>query len=612
MFEMTHTRTFRLLALLVVCFMAVPAAADVPEEILRALEPDGRPFTKVEIGDAAVYFHQRTLGSAVVEKDFIVYRFDRNNGALLGRDAHWRDDLPEQIVPVVPMARAESMVEGDVLSTRLYLISPDSDVFPLDPAPENPCWVVRSMRDGVLVISVIDAITGRHLGYGVPPPQSTGYSLSGAPYAEPCQGAWTSWYAHAASWFEYMGYPTATAEWPDQSEIRAQVQSLDTAVFYEIGHSHGTWGLLFCSSCPDGYYCQDTTSEDIENWITGYPKMPFTFLASCYGMCDVGPGTLSHAFRRGSDTDTATVGYCNMSEDYCYDCWIYSLEWQEAFFAGVAAGDSIKEALDQALLDYPMCAPIEGSCMRFAGDESFAIVPVVARNTCGSVPVSPGPPLGEAGYQDVRYLSLEPGSPGAQTALRVTLVDLPAPFGAYEGLQMWVGPPVEKCENAGQADVPAGGCAPVPTMPSDTVLTANLQCTPHCMDFGALPQTLHVTDDEIVPGGTYAVQAVDCGCYLGAEVNYSASLPVTTSAWGDLVGNCTTVPCTPPNGTVDVTTDVTACLDKFKNLPGSPAKIRADVEPDVADWLVNITDVTCILDAFRGLPYPFDGPGGCP
>ncbi|UCC30904.1 MAG: hypothetical protein JSU86_01245 [Phycisphaerales bacterium] len=33
---------------------------------------------------------------------------------------------------------------------------------------------------------------------------------------------------------------------------------------------------------------------------------------------------------------------------------------------------------------------------------------------------------------------------------------------------------------------------------------------------------------------------------------------------------------------------------------------RADIEPDFPDWLVSISDVTSVLDAFRGLAYPPD------
>ena len=53
---------------------------------------------------------------------------------------------------------------------------------------------------------------------------------------------------------------------------------------------------------------------------------------------------------------------------------------------------------------------------------------------------------------------------------------------------------------------------------------------------------------------------------------------------------------------------MTAVLDKFKNLPGAPAKSRCDLEPDQPDFLINITDVVYALDAFKGFAYPFPGP----
>ena len=69
----------------------------------------------------------------------------------------------------------------------------------------------------------------------------------------------------------------------------------------------------------------------------------------------------------------------------------------------------------------------------------------------------------------------------------------------------------------------------------------------------------------------------------------------------------------PPDGTVDVTTDVTAVLDKFKNLEGAPARARSDIDPTRPDQIVNMTDVTYVLDAFRGSDYPFEpAPPPCP
>ena len=53
-----------------------------------------------------------------------------------------------------------------------------------------------------------------------------------------------------------------------------------------------------------------------------------------------------------------------------------------------------------------------------------------------------------------------------------------------------------------------------------------------------------------------------------------------------------------------MTTDVTSVLQKFQNVDG-PEKARADVEPSVVDFVINIADVTHILNAFGGEPYPF-------
>ncbi len=68
---------------------------------------------------------------------------------------------------------------------------------------------------------------------------------------------------------------------------------------------------------------------------------------------------------------------------------------------------------------------------------------------------------------------------------------------------------------------------------------------------------------------------------------------------------CVTTPCTPPDGRVDIVTDILAIIAKFGSRPGAPAKIRVDLEPGMLDMKINITDVTFALDAFRGLPYPF-------
>lgn len=348
--------------------------ARASDDLIRKYESNGGEFKRAEIGNKIVYFQQRMIDDAIVEKDFILYHFDRGTKQLSGKKANWRSGLPESVIPRITREQAESMVEGKILFTKLYIISPDSDVFPVDPTPENPCWVVRSALDDFIIITVIDAITGEQLGYGTPPPQFTGFSFSGPQYSTPCSGTWKSWYLNASEWFETMGYPTEAVEYPAKEKVQSHIQNTKTAMFYEVAHGDSSGFSSDCS--PTGYI----TASEIRSWISDYRKMPFTFFGSCNGMCDTGTGTLSYEFRKGSLSDTATMGYCGMSQDYCSDCWTYSVDWQDVLFSYMNEGYSVGESYDKAMADYPMCAPIEGSCMRFAGDEDFAIVPVVTRD----------------------------------------------------------------------------------------------------------------------------------------------------------------------------------------------------------------------------------------
>ena len=372
-------------------WIAEPTAAKYIEvsasndHLLNKYEQSDRKFKRLEIGDKIVYFHQRAINNAVVENDFIIYHFDRNTEELLDKKVHWRSDLPEEsphlLAPegapfLITKENAESMVEGEVQFSRLIVISPESEVFPVESAPGNPCWVVRSIADGDPVVTIIDAVTGEFLGYGVPPPQFTGFSLSGPWYSDPCTGAWTGWYLNAADWFVEMGYPAEAIEWPTEDEIRGHIESTETAVFYELAHGGSTW---FWGGCLDGDWFESITSTEISDWITDYTKIPFSFLGSCGAMCSTGPGTLSYELRKGSTTDTATVGYCHMDASYCTACWGASILWQNVLFLSLSQGFTVQEAFDAAMADYPVCYPAEGPCVRFAGDANLELVPTIRR-----------------------------------------------------------------------------------------------------------------------------------------------------------------------------------------------------------------------------------------
>lgn len=191
-----------------------------------------------------------------------------------------------------------------------------------------------------------------------------------------------------------------------------------------------------------------------------------------------------------------------------------------------------------------------------------------------------------------RYLSFSVAGPHRRQAIRVTLVDLPPGFDVFNGEAMWLGPPLEVSELPGVA----GDSPP-------NVTAAPLQCDPFFTDWTALG-VVHVFHKNIVPAGVYSIQAVDSGCGVESEGDFSPPLELTASRSGDLVENCHTQPCGPPDGSVDVVTDVLAVLNKFANLPGSPIKVRCDLEPAVPDHIIDIRDVMRVIDAFRGFSYP--------
>ncbi len=215
----------------------------------------------------------------------------------------------------------------------------------------------------------------------------------------------------------------------------------------------------------------------------------------------------------------------------------------------------------------------------------------------GACAPSPAPQLAVLGARN-RYLSLEFGGPCRAQAVRVIFENLPSPYHVWNGASFWLTAPDEVSELSGNG---AGDPAIAPTS-----WFAGLTCTgPAFLDWPSLG-TVNVHHEGIVPGGLYRVQVIDAACPI-IEANFSPALDVTNPRWGDMSGafNVISQTWTGADGSVDVTVDATACLEKFRNSMSAPAKARADVEPRRTDLKISINDVTRILDAFRGLPYPF-------
>ena len=72
-------------------------------------------------------------------------------------------------------------------------------------------------------------------------------------------------------------------------------------------------------------------------------------------------------------------------------------------------------------------------------------------------------------------------------------------------------------------------------------------------------------------------------------------------------------PASAPNGgPISLILDCVAIINKFSNLPCAPLKSRVDLGPSSPNLIISISDVVACLGGFRGEPYPYPAPVGCP
>ena len=188
---------------------------------------------------------------------------------------------------------------------------------------------------------------------------------------------------------------------------------------------------------------------------------------------------------------------------------------------------------------------------------------------------------------------------------------------------MWVQDPQEFCNKGAVRDANDPTCGP------ETVWGAALGCDPYYADWSVY-DTVHVYHEGIVPsrytlpGGpltpaSYEVRVLDEGCAIAPE-NFSAALAIDSSRYGNLAGpfvnglgrDSYTAPEGGPSHSVDIGTDFLAVIEAFRGTPNAPIKPRVDLEFPTVDQVINITDATIVLDAFRGLPYPYSPSGPAP
>jgi PKD repeat protein len=201
---------------------------------------------------------------------------------------------------------------------------------------------------------------GELIGSGISAPsERKGFSLSGY-CQESSPDCWIAWRQNADNWYAKWSQETTSISLPTPSTISSYISDPAYHLFYELAHGASTY---FQADSPGSNYY----ASDVEDAMNDREKMTFTFIGSCEGMTDTGPGTFSHEFRKGSFEDTVTIGYSGMGS--CPG-WSVSLEWQDYMFYVMNNGFPIKEAFDLACLEYPTIA----DCVVFVGDQEMKIL----------------------------------------------------------------------------------------------------------------------------------------------------------------------------------------------------------------------------------------------
>ena len=182
-----------------------------------------------------------------------------------------------------------------------------------------------------------------------------------------------------------------------------------------------------------------------------------------------------------------------------------------------------------------------------------------------------------------RYVSFDPSNSGISVAFQIEIT-ASSQFPDAVGVLGWVGQP-------GENDV--ARFVGEPFFSTDW------------------PTVVHVADCEVVPVATYEIRATASGNTFAQPLEVSTIAEPTPKKWADVVGSFLGAQWEPPNGVVNMD-DVMAAVQKFQQLPSAPPMSYVDVDDQVPNMVLNMTDIQQIVAGFKGEPYPFHNPVDCP
>lgn len=140
-------------------------------------------------------------------------------------------------------------------------------------------------------------------------------------------------------------------------------------------------------------------------------------------------------------------------------------------------------------------------------------------------------------------------------------------------------------------------------------------------EYAHWPQVvIGLTGCFIVPGELYEIQAIATDCDPTDEGDYSPPVRLPTAIFGDAISTLTppgpSAFAYPPEGPLVSVMDMTAVVEGFKNTNWT-SKLYCDLigladNPSFNNVVVDVSDMTAVVDAFGGGAYPGMAPSSCP
>jgi hypothetical protein len=137
----------------------------------------------------------------------------------------------------------------------------------------------------------------------------------------------------------------------------------------------------------------------------------------------------------------------------------------------------------------------------------------------------------------------------------------------------------------------------IPNTPNPDQEGHAVQCTSTPTSAVWAAGDIHLFGSPIIPSTVYDV------CTCNASGGECACAQFETALWGDV-----TSPFFPGSPNEPSFADISACVDKFKNLASAPNQVFTDLGgagTEAVDRTTNFADIGADVDAFKNIPYPY-------